>query len=242
MVRDRYDRNLGTIGLAGQEKLAAAKVAVIGAGGLGGLVIELLARMGVGYLRIIDGDTFAAHNLNRQLLATENNLNQGKAQAAVARVAAINSDVTAEAVTIMLDEANATTLLAGMDVAVDCLDNFSSRFQAGRAARELQIPLVHAAIAGFTGQITTIFPGDNSFDLIYKSSPQSDRGIEIVLGNPATTPEVAASLEAQEVVKVITGIGEPLRHKLLYFDLEYNLFDVFELARKEEVDNGVNSL
>ena len=100
MVYDRYDRNLGTIGLAGQEKLAAAKVAVIGAGGLGGLVIELLARMGVGYLRIIDGDTFAAHNLNRQLLATENNLNQGKAQAAVARVAAINSDVTAEAVTI----------------------------------------------------------------------------------------------------------------------------------------------
>ena len=242
MMYSRYERNLGTIGTSGQEKLAAAKVAVIGAGGLGGLVIELLARMGVGYLRIIDGDSFAVHNLNRQLLATENNLDQGKAQAAVKRVAEINREVATEAVEIMLDEANATTLLAGMDVAVDCLDNFSSRFQAGRAAQELHIPLVHAAIAGFTGQVTTIFPGDNSFDLIYKSSPQSDRGIEVVLGNPAPTPAVAASLEAQEVMKVITGIGEPLRHKLLYFDLEYNLFDVFELARKEEVDNGVNSL
>lgn len=234
IVKERYDRNLGTIGIEGQQKLAAAKVAIVGAGGLGGLVIELLARMGIGYLKIIDGDVFAGHNLNRQLLAIERNLNMSKVTEAAQRVTAINSEIQVEAVPVMLNAENAIPLLSGVDIVVDCLDNFTARRQVGQAAKKLNIPLVHAAIAGFTGQVTTIFPGDKSLDLIYKSSPKADHGIEVLLGNPATTPALAASLEAQEVIKVITGIGEPLRHKLLYFDLEYNLFDVFELAGKEE--------
>lgn len=233
-VKERYERNQGTIGIQGQEKLAAAKVAVVGAGGLGGLVIELLARMGIGYMRIIDGDVFAGHNLNRQILATESNLNRKKVEEAVSRISAINSEIKAEGFPVMVDADNASALLAGVHTIVDCLDNFTARLHVGQAARKLNIPLIHGAIAGFTGQITTIFPGDKSLDHIYKSSPQSDRGIEVILGNPATTPALAASLQAQEVIKVITGIGEPLRHKLLYFDLEYNIFDIFELERKEE--------
>ncbi len=234
VIGNRYDRNLGTIEAVGQKKLAAAKVAIIGAGGLGGMVVELLARMGVGYLRIIDGDTFASHNLNRQLLATEANLGQGKAQAAADRIAAINSEVIVKVHEVMLDEGNALELLSDVDVVVDCLDNFTARMIAGQTVRQLGIPLVHAAIAGFTGQVTTIFPGDKSLELIYKPSGKSDRGIEVVLGNPATTPAIAASLEAQEVMKLITGIGEPLRNKLLYFDLEFNVFDIFYLAGKED--------
>mgnify|MGYP003586996393 CR=1 FL=1 len=233
-VAERYERNLGTIGPEGQAKLTKARVAVIGAGGLGGHVVELLARMGVGYLRVIDGDTFAAHNLNRQLLATENNLGQNKAVVAAARVAMVNSAVTVDAVSDMLTADNALQLLNGMDVIVDCLDNFGARMTAGKAARELFVPMVHAAIAGFTGQVTTIYPGDRSLELIYKSSGESDRGIETVLGNPAATPALAASLQVQETVKIITGLGVPLRNRLLYFDTEYNLFDVFDLAPKEE--------
>lgn len=233
-IKERYDRNQGTIGWDGQEKLAAAKVAVIGAGGLGGLTVELLARMGVGYLKVIDGDTFAAHNLNRQLLATEANLGRSKAHEAVSRITAINSEIVAEAVAVMLSDTNAIELLAGIDVIVDCLDNFSARQYAGQAARQLGIPLVHAAIAGFTGQVATIFPGDKSLELIYKPSGKSDRGIEVVLGNPAATPALAAALEVQEVVKLITGIGEPLRNKLLYFDTELNIFDIFELTGRDD--------
>ena len=233
-IAERYERNLGTIGAEGQAKLAGASVAVIGAGGLGGHVVELLARMGIGTLRVIDGDTFAAHNLNRQLLATEHNLGQNKAVAAAVRVAMVNSAVTVDVVPDMLTEDNARRLLNGMDVIVDCLDNFSARMIAGGAARELSVPLVHAAIAGFTGQVTTIYPGDRSLEIIYKSSSESDRGIETVLGNPAATPALAAALQVQEVVKLITGLGVPLRKRLLYFDTEYNLFDVFDLAPKEE--------
>ena len=229
-VPERYRRNIGTVGMEGQIKLLNSRVAIVGAGGLGGLVIELLARMGVGYLRIIDGDTFADHNLNRQVLSTETNLGLNKALIAVSRVQCINSDVQAEAESMMLDEMNAELLVAGVDVIVDCLDNFPARLLVARTARKLGIPLVHAAIAGFTGQVTTIMTGDKGLESIYKVAPGVDRGIETVLGNPAATPALAAAFQVQEIVKVLTGVGEPLRNKLLYFDTEVNIFELINLA------------
>ncbi|VBB09616.1 Hypothetical protein LUCI_4911 [Lucifera butyrica] len=228
-IPERYQRNIGTIGIDGQLRLLNAKVAIAGAGGLGGNLIELLARQGVGYLRIIDGDSFAVHNLNRQLLATERNLGMNKAQAAARRIAEVNSDVTVDAVPAMLDEVNAVDLLAGMDVVVDALDNISSRLLLSRTAQALEIPLVHGAIAGFTGQITTLLPGRRGLETIYKMTPGSDRGIETVLGNPAVTPALAAAIQAQEVVKILTGIGEILDSQLLYFDTELNLFEIINL-------------
>ncbi len=228
-VPERYLRNAGTIGAAGQARLLAARVAVVGAGGLGGTVIELLARMGVGYLRIIDGDAFAAHNLNRQLLATETNLGAGKAAAAAARVACINTDVAVDAVPCMLDAGNAVALLTGMDVIVDALDTIGDRQLLARAARQLAIPLVHGAIAGFTGQVATLLPGDPGLERIYHPAAGPARGIETVLGNPAATPAIAAALQAQEVMKLLTGVGEPLSRKLLYFDTEYNIFETLTL-------------
>lgn len=228
-VPERYGRNIGTIGLDGQLKMLAARVAVVGAGGLGGNVIELLARQGVGYLRIIDGDTFAAHNLNRQLLATEASLGRPKAVVAVERVTAVNPDVTAEAVAAMLDAGNADDLLAGVDVAVDALDTISSRLLLAAACRRRGLPLVHGAIAGFTGQVTTIMPDGPGLEKIYPPGRSADRGVELGLGNPAPTPAFTAALQAQEVVKLITGIGQPLAGRLLFFDTEINLFEIFNL-------------
>lgn len=227
---EKYQRNIGTIGIAGQLRLLKGKVAVVGAGGLGGNVIELLTRQGVGFLRVIDGDRFCAHNLNRQILATERNLGNNKAEAAVSRVADINSDVRAEAVPQMLDEANAPELLVGMDVAVDALDNIGSRLLLGRVAQQLGIPLVHAAIAGFTGQVTTLLPGRPGLEKLYKTAAGSDKGVETQLGNPAPTPALAAALQAQEVVKLLTGIGEVLDRRLLYFDTELSIFEIFSLG------------
>ena len=228
-VPERYLRNIGTIGIDGQLRLLNAKVAVVGAGGLGGNVIELLARQGVGYLKIIDGDGFATHNLNRQLLATEENMGMNKAKAAACRVAVVNSDVHIESIFQMLDEENAEQLLSGMDVVVDALDSIFSRLLVSQVTRKLKIPLVHAAIAGFTGQVTTLLPEDIGLEKIYKVSAGADKGIELSLGNPATTPAFVAAIQAQEVVKIVTGIGELLHKKLFYFDMELNIFEIYQL-------------
>lgn len=227
---ERYIRNSGTVGVGGQEKLLKSKVVVIGSGGLGGTIIELLARMGVGYLRVVDGDTFAPHNLNRQLLSKEENLGVEKASTAVTRVAEINTDVEVEAVNQMLDADNAEQLLTGMDLVVDALDNIKDRFLLQEMAAKIGIPLVHAAIAGFTGQVSTVFPGDPGLKVLFKDSTSSNKGIEVKLGNPAATPAIAASLQVQEVVKVLTGLGEPLRNKVLYFDTEYNHFHIINFS------------
>jgi molybdopterin-synthase adenylyltransferase len=226
---ERYLRNQGTVGIQVQTRLLQARVAVVGAGGLGGTVIELLARMGIGYLKIIDGDTFARHNFNRQILSNELNIGVNKAHVAAERVAAINSDVQVEAVHSMLDEKNAEDFLDGLDVIVDALDNFHSRLLLADVANKLGIPLVYAAIAGFTGQVMTIMPGDRSLGNLYKVVPETNRGVEVVLGNPSATPALAASLQVQEVVKIITGIGEILRNKMLYFDTELNIFDILNM-------------
>lgn len=226
-VPERYQRNIGTICIAGQIRLLEAKVAVVGAGGLGGNIIELLTRQGVGCLRIIDGDSFAAHNLNRQLLATEGNLGMNKAEAAAKRIAEINADVCAEVRQEMLEEANALELLTGMDVVVDALDNISGRLLLSKTAQTLGLPLVHGAIAGFTGQVTTLLPGDGGMEKLYRVSGRPDKGIETGLGNPAATPALAAALQAQEVIKLLTGVGDVLKGKLLYFDTEFNIFEKF---------------
>ena len=147
----RYLRNAGTIGVAGQLRLLRAKVAVIGAGGLGGHVIELLARQGVGCLLVMDGDCFTRHNLNRQILATEENLGQNKAVAAAARVAAINPDVEVIAVPELLTSTNGSRWLAGSDVIVDALDSLNSRRILFQAAQTLAIPVVHGASFDFFG-------------------------------------------------------------------------------------------
>lgn len=228
-IPTRYLRNIGTIGIEGQLTLLKAKVAIIGAGGLGGHNIELLARQGIGYLRVIDGDEFAGHNLNRQLLATEGNLGENKALAAACRVAEINSDVYVDAIPQMLTTANAEQLLKGMDIVVDALDSISSRLLVSKTTGKLGIPLVHGAIAGFTGQVTTLLPGDIGLEKIYKVTAGADKGIETILGNPAATPALAAAIQAQEVIKFLTGTGELLHKRLLYFDTELNIFEILTM-------------
>ena len=230
---ERYLRNLGTLGIAGQLALLKARVAVVGVGGLGGLAIELLARQGIGYLTVVDGDFFTCHNLNRQILATAHTLGMNKAIAAVSRVAEINPDVQVTAVPEMLTSDNAAEILSGVDVIVDALDSISSRRILFQTAQQMVVPLVHAAIAGFTGQVSTILPGDHGVSSIFARPNESDHGIESILGNPAVTPAVAAALQVQETVKLITGVGKPLSRQMLYFDLEYNLFEIIQLGEKE---------
>lgn len=227
-VPERYLRNMGTLGLDGQIRLLKTRVLVVGAGGLGGTIIELLARLGAGFIRVVDGDTFAEHNLNRQLLSNEKNIGFLKAVEAAVRVASINSDVMVESVVEMLDLYNVDQLLKNIDIAIDALDNVESRLILSKAAQRAGIPLIHGAIAGFSGQVMTVLPNSKGLETIYSNNTVK-HGIERGLGNPAATPALIAALQVQEVVKVITGKGKVLSNELLQVNTECNCFDVIEL-------------
>ncbi|BBO88869.1 HesA/MoeB/ThiF family protein [Desulfosarcina ovata] len=228
----RYLRNLKTLTLDDQIQLLRASVCVVGLGGLGGLVTETLTRMGIGRLHLIDGDTFEAHNLNRQLLSDTVGLGQPKSKAAALRVNAINpgTEVTITPSRLMAD--NADRLVDGCHVVVDCLDNIESRFVLETAARRVGIPMVSAAIAGLTGHVTTIFPEDKGLENIYGPRERIDRshGAEMELGCLAPGVNLIASIECTEVLKVLLGRENPLRNRLLVVDLNDYTIEALQLG------------
>lgn len=230
VVPIRYLRNMGTIGIEGQLKLLRSTVAVCGAGGLGGTIIELLARQGIGHLVIIDNDTFAENNLNRQIIATESDLRKPKVKVAAARVKKINSAVVISAVSKTINSKNIKQLITEASVVLDGLDNLKTRRIVARACDELAIPFVHGAIAGFSGQLMTIFPGDKGLNDIWGlSADENGCGIETYTGNPAATAAVIAAWEVQEAIKIITGIGTPVRNHLIFIDFAGGTFDEISL-------------
>jgi len=222
----RYIRNIGTIGIEGQLKLLCSTVAVCGVGGLGGTIIELLARQGIGHLVIIDNDKFAENNLNRQIMATEGDLKKSKVKVAATRIKKINSAVTVTAVNKKIDSKNVKNLIKDAVVVIDGLDNLMTRQTVADACNKLKIPFVHGAIAGFSGQLMTIFPGDKGLNAICGlSADENECGIETHTGNPAATPAVIAAWEVQEAIKIITGIGNPIRNRLIFLDFADGTFD-----------------
>jgi molybdopterin/thiamine biosynthesis adenylyltransferase len=228
VVPVRYVRNIGTIGIEEQLKLLHSTIVVCGAGGLGGTIIELLARQGIGHLVIIDNDKFTENNLNRQVMATEGDLNKSKVKIASIRVKKINSAVKVLAVNKTINSKNIKEIITGASVVLDGLDTLKTRRIVAQACNELKIPFVHGAIAGFSGQLMTIFPGDKGLDAICGLS-SNESGIETYTGNPAATAAVIAAWEVQEAIKIITGIGTPLRNRLIFLDFAYGTFDEISL-------------
>ena len=222
VLPQRYLRNYGTLGLAGQLALARAHVAVIGLGGLGGYVVEGLARMGVGRLTLVDGDLFFDHNLNRQLLSSEALLGESKAQAAAERVQQINGAVRVTAHADYASRENLDELLDGVDVVVDALDRLPIRLTLQDVAAGLGIPMVHGAIAGTMGQVMTILPGDAGLKALYGAGPLPEQGAEAELGTPAPSPMMVAAWQVHETLKLLTGKGELLRQRMLLMDAYSN--------------------
>ena len=230
IIPERYQRNLGVISPSEQAKLLQSKVVIIGAGGLGGTVLELLTRMGIGELIIADKDIIGDNNLNRQILSKESNLGQSKTEVAVKRAKETNSSVEIVGHSIFIDSNNVKKIIEGAEVVVDALDNLPSRFVLQKACRDLKIPLIHGAIAGFNGQLTTIFPEDKGLELIYGSNKDlPEHGSEAELGAPTITPALIASLEAQEVVKLLLKRGKLFRNRLLYLDIEEGTMEILNL-------------
>ena len=226
----RYDRNKTALSAEECASLSGKRIAVVGCGGLGGLVIEALARIGVGHLRVIDGDAFEESNLNRQLLCTESALGREKALVAAERVQAVNSTVEVEPIVCYLAEGNAAGLLGGVDCVVDCLDNLEARFWMAHACQHLGIPVVYGAIAGWFGQMCTVYPGDVSFVSMY-GEPFEGGGESQhkKLGNLPFTAYAISSFQAAEAVKVVLGKPGQVRNRLLMVDLLDGSVDDMEL-------------
>jgi molybdopterin/thiamine biosynthesis adenylyltransferase len=231
----RYLRNREVISLQEQLTLAKSTVAVIGAGGLGGHVILLLARLGIGTLVVVDYDVFDETNLNRQALSSMETLGKPKPEAATATVSSINPGVEVIPYQMKLDHSNAFEILAGSNVVVDALDNVQDRFVLEQAAKKLGIPLVHGALAGFEGQVMTILPDDPGLKHLYRYEGEGgdkSKRPESILGVPTLTPSLIATLEAMEVLKIILKREKIFRNTMLHVDLETAQINRFTFEKK----------
>lgn len=220
---ERYLRNRETISIREQLRLARSCIGVVGAGGLGGQVILLLARMGIGRIIVIDHDCFDATNLNRQALSSLGSLGKSKTAQACETIGAINPGVTVDSRPARIDSTNAAEILSGADVIIDALDNIADRFLLEQTAKKLGRPLVHGAVAGLEGQVMTIFPEDEGLRLIYgagreERSPRESP--ELVFGVPAVTPALVGTCQAMEAIKILLNKGTIFRNRMIHLDLE----------------------
>lgn len=235
IVPERYSRNQKSLSCSEQLRLLQARVAIIGLGGLGGAVVEMLCRLGIGHLTVVDGDVFDESNLNRQLLSSPKLLGCKKAEAAAARVAEINAAVITRTVTHFLDADNGGDILRDVDLAIDCLDNIPSRFVLESACRQAAIPLVSAAIAGWSGQATVIFPGDPGLCQLYGPAERAPRkGIEAALGTLPFAAVHLATVQCAAATSILLGRTSSLRHSLLLADLSDHHSEVVTLNNAQE--------
>ena len=232
ILPERYLRNPKTLTCDDQIKLLEASVGIVGLGGLGGLVTEGLARLGVGRLQLIDGDAFEAHNLNRQLFSSVQAIGRAKADTAAQRVASINPGIEVTSRSVFVTPENADTLVGACSLVVDCLDNIPSRFVLEAAAKRAGIPMVSAAVAGIAGHVTTIYPTDKGLENIYGPADQltAVSGDELRLGCLAPGVNLIASVESAEVVKIVLDKPNKLKNRLLMVDLNDYTVEVLHLG------------
>ena len=222
-MKERYHRQtlLPEVGEEGQKKLQNARVLIVGVGGLGCPVALYLAGAGVGHLGLVDNDVVSLSNLHRQVLYEEADLGHPKAACAARHLQAKNGDIELKAYPIRLTPDNAECLIAEYDLVVDGCDNHATRYLLSDICEKQKKPYVHAAIGAFQGQIAILCyeEGAPTYRTLF---PDKDAmcSLEAEKGVIGTTPAVIGSLIANEVLKLIAGIGEPLFGKLFYIDLQ----------------------
>ena len=208
-MEERYIRNLGALTEKECTLLHTKTVFVAGCGGLGGYLIEMLLRLGVGTIRAADGDTFEASNMNRQLLSSPSSLGQPKAEAAAARAALVNPDVRFVPIPEFVTEENAAELIRSCDVVLDALANIGARSILARACAKENIPLIHGAICGWSAQAAVIMPGDDLIDRIYPEGARLSSKSSL-----SFTPPFCAALQTALCTRLLTG--RPLETGRLY--------------------------
>ena len=226
-MNERYTRQIPLIGLEGQRKLKDATVFIAGAGGLGSPAAFYLAAAGVGHIRIADSDVLEITNMNRQILHTDERIGMPKVVSAKKTLEALNPEITVTALEAFIDADSAAGLIGDADIIVDAMDNFSARYVLNAVALEMDIPLMHAGISGFSGQATLIVPGETP--CLACIFPQAETAVKPpVLG---VTAGILGAIEAQETIKYLTGTGETLAGRLLLWDGSVNRMEVFSVKR-----------
>jgi adenylyltransferase/sulfurtransferase len=220
---NRYDRQscLPELGDAGQARLRAARVLIIGLGGLGSPVALYLAAAGVGTLGLADFDAVAEHNLQRQILHDTPSVGRPKLASATARLAALNPEVRIIPHAEGLTTVNAAALFAGYDVVIDCADNFATRYLANDAAVFARVPLVHGSVFQWEGQVTVLAPhlGGPCYRCLHPEPPAA--GLVPGCGEAGVIGALCGligTMQALEAIKLITGVGEPLLARLWQHD------------------------
>lgn len=222
---ERYARNQAAFSLREQERLLESRVLLVGLGGLGGYVLEALARMGVGRIVAADGDGFEASNLNRQLLADAHSLGKPKAEAAVRRAALVNPATVVQAVARFLAADDMLALARETDLVVDALGGLTDRLALREAAREAGLPLVTAAVAGAGGYAATVWPDETApIEAMAGAMRAGGKGSEEDQGAQAPAVMLAAAHEADMVVRVLAGRSAAPGDTLL-FDLSDLTFE-----------------
>ena len=238
---ERYARHLvlPEIGGPGQQKLKAARVVVVGAGGLGAPALQYIAAAGVGHLTIIDDDVVSLSNLQRQIIHSTDRIGEAKVTSAETALAAINPHVSVSGVNARLNEDNVGDLIEGHTLALDGSDNFATRYLFADACEAAQIPLITAAVNRFGGTITTLKPwiGDNPGyrDLFPTQPPENLLPTCAEAGVMGAVTGLMGTLQALEAIKEIAGAGEGLVGRLLMVDGLHLRFQTIQYQRRDKV-------
>ncbi len=235
---ERYARHivLADIGGPGQQKLRAAKVLVVGAGGLGAPLLQYLAAAGVGLIGIVDDDHVSLSNLQRQVIHATRDIGRAKVDSASDAIARINPHVHVEPHAMRLDETNAAKLLAQYDIVADGSDNFATRYLVSDAAFHAKVPLVTAAVGPMDASITTLraFESDvqkkpnPTYRCLFPEPPPAGSVPACAeAGVLGALTGIVGSMMAMEVIREIVGFGEGLVGKLLLFDARAMRFETF---------------
>ena len=220
----RYERNLPALSEAECLLLRKKRVLIVGCGGLGGHIIDQLARIGIGSLKVVDGDVFDESNLNRQLLSDVTKLGISKAKAAADHIACINPAVAVEAVNVFMSAENVQELIAGCDIVIDALDNIPARRILADACAKAKLPYVYGAISGWVAQAALSMPEDRLIDRLYPEEIEiRDKSVL------SFTPALCASMQVALCVKYLTG--RAAQHgTVYYFDLLNQEFETIPLV------------
>lgn len=215
--REKYNRHiiLPEFGEAAQEKLFNSKVLVVGAGGLGAPVLYYLVAAGIGTIGIVDQDKVSLSNLQRQILYKENQCGESKVAHAKENLLGINPNANIQTFELMLTEENGEEIMLEYDIVVGATDNFESRFIIDKYSKKLGIPFIHGSICEFQGQLSVFnYKNGPSYVDLFSDTP----GEALPLGVMGVLPGVIGSMQAIEVIKIVTGLGEVMSGKLLIYD------------------------
>jgi adenylyltransferase/sulfurtransferase len=228
----RFTRHfsLAEIGQEGQEKLKNARVLVIGAGGLGSPLLIYLAAAGIGTIGIVDDDVVSLSNLQRQVLYTTAEIGFKKVEIASKKLKALYPEIEIQLFDWRLDDENAERLFRDYDIIADCSDNYKTRALIGQISGKLKKPLAFASVLNFEGQITVFnFQGGPAYSDLFPNVPKDGIYKEYEIGLLGVLPGIAGTLQANEIIKIITGCGEVISGKLLVFNLQENRFNLIRV-------------